>query len=148
MNVIIGELIALAEGIHELLPGQLFQGSTLSAWGELFYHLPHPFVLNLIEISDMPGPKEGYIHWPIVDGPLPDTSMAWSIARFLSELIDQGKQVVIHCLAGVNRSSLLAAMVMYVRKVGTGSEIMAQIRGINPEAFSNDTFAHFIENLR
>jgi len=53
-----------------------------------------------------------YVHWPIKDGPVPDTSVLDSLAALIAAWLSRGVGVFIHCDAGMNRSALLTARVL------------------------------------
>lgn len=53
--------------------------------------------------------------FPIPDGGVPDSRQATlKLARRLADLLKMGESVVIHCLAGIGRSSLVAACVLMI----------------------------------
>ena len=57
-----------------------------------------------------------------------------------------GKQVLIRCQAGMNRSSLIIAIVLM--KNGTSAEdAISLIRTKNPMALSNSAFVEFLKNI-
>jgi protein-tyrosine phosphatase len=54
-----------------------------------------------------------YLSFPIPDRDVPSSKMdALNLARSLSNYLQQGKSVVIHCRQGVGRSALIAACVL------------------------------------
>ena len=56
-----------------------------------------------------------YVSWPIEDGPMPDPHTVRSLAYFVSRLLEDGRKVLVHCSAGLNRSGLINARVLILR---------------------------------
>lgn len=67
------------------------------------------------------------VHWPIKDGPVPQTAVLRSLARFVDTCLHDGAVVYIHCQAGMNRSVLVAARVLMERGM-TAEEAIALVR--------------------
>ena len=106
-------------------------------------------VIHLAEIkSNFPNisPEENllYIWWPIKDGPLPDTKILNRLADLSVEFLKEGKKLLISCAAGINRSSLLASLVMMKFLKINGKEAIDRIRKKNPSALSNENFYHWL----
>ena len=58
-------------------------------------------------------PRNGLlIHWPIKDGPVPDQETLKAVAELIVRCLGSGASVYLHCQAGMNRSVLVAALVM------------------------------------
>ena len=61
-------------------------------------------------------PRNGLlIHWPIKDGPVPDQETLRGVAALIARCLDSGSGVYLHCQAGMNRSVLVAALVLMER---------------------------------
>lgn len=84
-----------------------------------------------------------YHHWPIVDGPLPDVQKLHRVARLIMDQTVVGMKVLVHCSAGVNRSSLVNGCVLYLRG-RRGEKIVQMIREGRPGALTNDVFVEFL----
>jgi protein-tyrosine phosphatase len=53
-----------------------------------------------------------FIHWPIKDGPVPDQETLRGVADLIVRCLGSGASVYLHCQAGMNRSVLVAALVL------------------------------------
>ena len=87
-----------------------------------------------------PQRKFQYIWWPIEDGPVPDTMILDRLADLAVGFLKEGLRVLISCAAGINRSSLLACLVIMKFSGIDASEAIEQIRAKNPLALSNQNF--------
>ncbi len=125
----------------------LFIGSALSD-GSVLEEFGITVHVNLIYQPPMRTERSlVYLMWPIEDSEvLPDESLLEDIASRLSEDIRQGRNVLITCGAGLERSALLAAKVMerlYGRDVSMPS-IVREIRQKRPGSLSNPWFVRFL----
>jgi protein-tyrosine phosphatase len=77
------------------------------------------------------------LHWPIADGPIPPLSVLHGVAATISKLLDHGAVVFIHCHAGMNRSCLVAGLVLIYRGMA-GDEAVLRIRGRREGSLSPD----------
>lgn len=95
----------------ELSPG-LFVGSHPEP--EDPFELGATMVVCLAEGSSVQRvPPHGlFVHWPIKDGPVPPAETLRGVARLIDASHREGAVVYIHCLAGMNRSVLVAALVL------------------------------------
>lgn len=85
------------------------------------------------------------IDWPVADREeMPDVPTLWQLARVITESIDAGKKVLVHCAAGMDRSGLMCAAVLMLREPITGKEAMQRIRECRPGALANETFAKWL----
>src|SRR5258708_2637638 len=95
----------LLVGCHEITR-QLWQTSAL---GEL--QLPwHEGRWATISLVETPEPVSGgavLLRWPIIDGELPDLTIADMLADFGANWISSGNRLCVHCLEGNNRSGLM-----------------------------------------
>src|SRR5437763_13457082 len=53
-----------------------------------------------------------YIYLPIADGDLPDLDRLHAVAKLGAELVHRGDRVLAHCGLGLNRSALMAALIL------------------------------------
>jgi hypothetical protein len=134
---------------HEIIPGKLYQSSAL---GELRQSLHHDGPLYVISCIDSPEPPglTGFLRFPFEDGPkLPDSKILMSIGLLGATWLLSGK-VVVHCLAGNNRSGLLIGTILYAfpsKDWPDGPAIVRKIQSANPDALYNDTFRHYLESM-
>jgi protein-tyrosine phosphatase len=58
-------------------------------------------------------PRDGVlVHWPIPDGPVPDSDTLRGVASLVAACLRSEAVVYVHCQAGMNRSALVAARVL------------------------------------
>lgn len=55
-----------------------------------------------------------------------------------------GKRVLVHCAGGLNRSGLVAGLILYEYSGWPGPAIVAFIQQQRPTALNNDTFREFL----
>ncbi|MFJ8096691.1 protein-tyrosine phosphatase family protein [Streptomyces griseofuscus] len=94
------------------------------------------------------GPDAGVEHhvWPIPDGPLDGTQLAGVIrlARAANEALDAGRQVLVRCYHGYNRSGLVVAHAL-VQRGGTADEAIRLIRAHRSAwALHNELFVAYL----
>ncbi|MER5916892.1 protein phosphatase [Streptomyces sp. NPDC001982] len=94
------------------------------------------------------GPDPGVEHhvWPIPDGPLDGTQLAGVIrlARAAAEALDGGREVLVRCYHGYNRSGLVVAHAL-VHQGSTADEAIRLIRARrSPWALHNELFVDYL----
>ncbi len=87
-----------------------------------------------------------YVYFPIYDEDLPDLSKLHAIARMGARLIMGGEKVLTHCGMGLNRSALVAGMILTYLGM-KGSDAVDLLRQKRPGALFNDNFADYLANL-
>jgi hypothetical protein len=86
-----------------------------------------------------------YVHWPIVDGPLPlDRDLLVALADMVGSLRRADKRILVHCAGGINRSALLCAVIL-MRAGSTAAEAVDTIRARRPGALDNAEFLRLLE---
>lgn len=84
--------------------------------------------------------------WHFEDGELfPQRLMA--LASFITDLVDDGETVLIHCAAGVNRSGLVSALVVRELTGCSGLSARIQVQTMRPGALINPTYRKFLDDL-
>lgn len=88
-------------------------------------------------------------HWhvPIPDGRRVDAALVESIAQTAAGLHVVGHTVVLHCLAGRNRSALVAALVLRRLEGLTGEAALEEVRRLRPRALANPVFEELLRGL-
>src|SRR5262249_48887541 len=90
-----------------------------------------------------------YIYFPIGDDNdlLPPVEKLRAVARLAASLVPAGDRVLSHCGMGLNRSALMAGLIL-VELGMSGPAAVARLRERRPGALYNDGFAAFLEAQR
>lgn len=75
---------------------------------------------------------------PLRDGKVLQEAWYWYAALRIRNYLMRGDTVLVHCLAGRNRSCLVAALVLVYEEKLTGLEAMSRILEVRPNAFHNE----------
>jgi protein-tyrosine phosphatase len=87
-----------------------------------------------------------YIYFPIYDDDLPDLAKLNAVARLGAQLVQDGHKVLAHCGLGLNRSALMAGLIL--NQLGMkGSDAVSLLRERRPGALYNETFASYLDSL-
>jgi protein-tyrosine phosphatase len=81
-----------------------------------------------------------YVYFPITDGELPTLHKLHALARLGAELLREGERILVHCQMGLNRSALLAGLILVHYGV-PGPAALAQLQARRPGALFNQHFA-------
>jgi hypothetical protein len=96
-------------------------------------------------VSTQPGHML-YVYFHIYDEALPPLDRLHAIAELCARLVASGNKVLVHCQMGLNRSALLAGMVL--RHFGLpGAAVVERLRARRPGALYNDVFADYLASL-
>jgi hypothetical protein len=132
-----------AEPYSEVIPG-LFQASAA--------HPPAEMLSMFDVLIDVGGrdrwegdPDPRYSFHPLDDVPfIVDAEMIHEVGERVAGLVEEGKQVAVNCLSGVNRSGLLVARAM-VELGYTPEEAIEGVREARgPMALTNQGFVRFL----
>ncbi|KKN83834.1 hypothetical protein LCGC14_0294870 [marine sediment metagenome] len=89
-----------------------------------------------------------YLHWPIDDGPLPNLDELGLVVYWATQKIREGRRVLIHCDAGLNRSGLVTALVVMEITGMTGTQAISHVRVCRGStALFNPSFTDYLETL-
>ena len=87
-----------------------------------------------------------YVYFPFEDDSLPDDEVLSASAEYVSQLVLAGRRVLVHCSLGLNRSPLLAGLVL--RRLGwSGDEAVARLRERRPGALYNELYCDYLRTL-
>ena len=87
-----------------------------------------------------------YVYHPIFDEHLPDLAPFHAVARMAAELIRERRKVLSHCGLGLNRSALMAGVIL--NELGMpGAVAVERLRERRPGALFNDHFAQYLGSL-
>jgi len=84
-----------------------------------------------------------FIYLPIEDGQMPDLDRLHGVAKLCSDLIKRGDRVLSHCGMGLNRSALMAALILMYGGM-TGAQAVERIQSRRPAALYNDVFRNYL----
>ncbi len=84
-----------------------------------------------------------YIYLPIHDAEMPDLDRLHAVARLGADLVRAGHRVLTHCGLGLNRSALMAGLIL--RYLGIdGPAAVERCRARRKGALYNAVFAHYL----
>jgi protein-tyrosine phosphatase len=137
------DLVALDEG------RQLFLSPAIDDWGPIEEH-GISAVIDLDGDLDLGIPTVPnhmlYVYFPIYDEDLPDLEKLHAVAKMGARLIRNGERVLAHCGMGLNRSALVAGLILTYLGM-KGDEAVNLLRHKRPGALFNDNFAAYLTNL-
>lgn len=85
--------------------------------------------------------------------PLPDTntvkeSAIWHAAFNAAREIQEGKNVLIHCISAADRSPAVAALTLTILEGISGSEAMMRVRSVKPNTLKNKAFVAYLNAVK
>jgi hypothetical protein len=87
-----------------------------------------------------------YVYHPIYDEHLPDLPPFTAVARMAADLVRQHRKVLSHCGLGLNRSALMAGVIL--TELGMPGQVAVErLRERRPGALFNDQFAQYLASL-
>jgi len=137
--------------IHRIHPdGALFVSGEIDDWDLVREH-------GIDTIIDLDGGiDEGipevangllYVYFPMNDDEdLPSATKLDALGRFIASLVDANHVVLVHCLIGLNRSNLVAAMALTYLGI-SGIDAVRRLQSVQPAALYNDAFAKYAASL-
>lgn len=130
-----------------ILPGKLWQSGTPdSPLGPAWQDVEACGIDLVVSLADAPADlRFEWASWAIDDGDLPDMVYAHQLAHFVAERLEAGRKVLICCKAGINRSSLLSALVVAEVLGCSRHDAADHIRRLRPGALSNQAFAAWLD---
>jgi protein-tyrosine phosphatase len=87
-----------------------------------------------------------YVYFPIFDEELPDLEKLHAVARMGAALIKSGHRVLSHCGMGLNRSALMAGLILTYLGMN-GRKVVELIRQRRPGALFNENFASYLMSI-
>lgn len=87
-----------------------------------------------------------YVYFPIYDEDLPDLKRLHAVAKMGAGLVEGGYKILAHCGMGLNRSALMAGLILVYLGVD-GKDAVALLRSKRPGALFNQNFASYLETL-
>ena len=84
-----------------------------------------------------------YVYFPIFDEGLPNLNKLHALAKLGARLVANGEKVLAHCGMGLNRSALVAGLVLTCLGM-KGEDAVALLREKRPGALFNENFAAYL----
>lgn len=87
-------------------------------------------------------------HLPLSDAPDGRSILgACDVADYVIEFMDQGYNVLVHCIEGRNRSMLVAGFILHRLTRLTGDQVVDTLRTIRPRCLHNPAFERHLRSL-
>lgn len=130
--------------MNEIIPG-LWQGGCQNGL-QLPHFIKHVVSLYPWEQYQVKHEIDSYLTVRVYDSEAQDTSQLDSVAQWVADLLKDGKPILVHCQAGLNRSSYVVAKALLLAgKVETGQEAINLLReNRSPACLCNPTFEEAI----
>jgi protein-tyrosine phosphatase len=84
-----------------------------------------------------------YVYFPFKDEDVPTLHKLHAIARLGASLIQNGERVLVHCQMGLNRSALVAGLVLVYSGL-SGEAAVVRLQERRPGALYNEAFAAYL----
>jgi len=129
--------------------GRLFLSGAIEDWKPV-HDLGIDVVIDLDGDVDHGVPTAAdaflYVYLPIHDGGMPNIDRLHAVARLGASLVANGHRVLSHCGMGLNRSALVAGLILMTQGM-TGPQVVAQLRQRRTGALFNEVFARYLLDL-
>jgi hypothetical protein len=87
-----------------------------------------------------------YVYFPFRDEDVPTLHKLHAVARLGAELVKARERVLIHCQMGLNRSALVAGLVLVYNGL-SGEDAVARLQARRPGALYNEVFAAYLRQM-
>jgi protein-tyrosine phosphatase len=84
-----------------------------------------------------------YVYFPFRDEDVPTLHKLHAVARLGAALVTAGERVLVHCQMGLNRSALVAGLVLVYSGL-SGEDAVARLQLRRPGALYNEAFADYL----
>ncbi len=84
-----------------------------------------------------------YVYLPIHDGEMPDLDRLHAVAKMASVLIKRGDRVLSHCGLGLNRSALMAGLILMYLGMDAKAAV-ERLQSRRPGALYNTVFRDYL----
>ena len=127
--------------------GLLWLAPACGDWGPIVREHNFSVVIDLEEGLDAGIPASPdrviYIYFPFADEAMPTLHKLHAIARLGAALMAHRERVLVHCAMGLNRSALVAGLVL-VHNGASGEAAVARLQERRPGALYNPVFAEYL----
>ena len=119
----------------QMLDPDLRRGATRELITETL-EIPVASLADVIRSKEATGREKDLLH-------LPTLRRLHAIARLGAELVQGGERVLVHCQMGLNRSALVAGLIL-VHTGMAGDAAVARLQERRPGALFNDRFCEYL----
>jgi len=144
---LLAELGLLGDPIQVDDEGLLWLAPACDDWGPIVQKHALSAVIDLESGLDAGIPANPdrviYVYFPFADEGIPSLHNLHAVARLGAELVRSGERVLVHCQMGLNRSALVAGLVL-VHNGMSGSDAVTRLQARRPGALYNEVFAEFL----
>ncbi len=126
--------------------GKLFLSGAIDDWKPILEH-GIDTVIDLDGGIDHGVPTDAnrflYVYLPIQDAEMPDLDRLHAVAKLGAELVKRGDRVLSHCGLGLNRSALVAGLILMYGGMSAPAAV-ERIKARRPGALYNQVFADYL----
>lgn len=127
--------------------GRLWVSADCGEWTSVVYEHELTVVIDLEKDLDRGIPAHPdsvvYVYFPIRDEGLPPLNRLHAVARLGADLLRKGERVLVHCEMGLNRSALLAGLIL-VHGGASGETALERLQSRRPGALYNSQFSEYL----
>ena len=87
-----------------------------------------------------------YVYFPFKDDDVPTLHKLHAVARLGAALVEARERVLVHCQMGLNRSALVAGLVLVYNGM-SGEDAVQRLQARRPGALYNEVFASYLRQL-
>lgn len=135
--------------LTEILPGKLYQSGIPDE--HLLRDKKISVIINLTDRNHIaPFPGALSVIWPVEDGELPDLEVLQSLSAWAADLLrTTDKKVLVHCVASVNRSSLVIGCILHKLLNLSGEALVQHLEAQNKQyaILTNRRFREYLLSL-
>jgi protein-tyrosine phosphatase len=84
-----------------------------------------------------------YVYYPFHDEDVPTLHKLHAVARLGAALVAAGERVLVHCQMGLNRSALVAGLVLVYSGL-SGEDAVTRLQDRRPGALYNEAFCEYL----
>lgn len=136
--------------LTEVVPGSLWWGGALGAWGSRTDG-PHFDVILACDTrvpDEAPVRNQLVLRWNLDEDALPDMAIGRALAAFAAHEMHLGQRVLIHGATGLERSALLVGMTLAAYEVSApdcwGPRLVARLRRLRPGCLTTPVFRAYL----
>jgi protein-tyrosine phosphatase len=147
---LLAELGLLGDPVQIDDDGLLWLAPACDDWGPIVQKHSLTAVIDLESGLDAGIPAHPdrviYVYFPFADEGVPSLHRLHAVARLGAELVRERERVLVHCQMGLNRSALVAGLVL-VHNGMAGSDAVTRLQQRRPGALYNEAFAGYLAGL-